>query len=125
MWLIDQMAERHIQEAMEKGELSGLPGEGKPLVLDDDSQVPAELRASFRLLKNAGYLPPELEIRRVGLELVDLLDQLDPEDQQAAEYRRKLRAIELQLQKSGQSTAFLHHGRYGDQAVGKLHGDGN
>lgn len=125
MWLIDQMAERHIQEALEKGELSGLAGEGKPLILDDDSQVPPELRASYRLLKNAGYLPPELEIRREGMELVDLLDQLDPDDHQAAEYRCKLRAIELQLQKSGQSTAFLHHGRYGDQAIGKLRGDDN
>ncbi|MDH5694251.1 MAG: DUF1992 domain-containing protein, partial [Gammaproteobacteria bacterium] len=30
MWLIDSLAESHIQEALAKGELSNLPGEGKP-----------------------------------------------------------------------------------------------
>lgn len=60
MSVIDDWAERHIQEALSKGELNNLQGEGKPLLLDDDSQVPPELRASYRILKNAGYLPPEL-----------------------------------------------------------------
>ncbi|ADD78762.1 YhdN [Pantoea ananatis LMG 20103] len=57
MWLIDQLVEQHIKAAQEKGELSNLPGEGAPLQLEDDSQVPPELRAGFRLLKNAGFLP--------------------------------------------------------------------
>jgi len=64
MWLIDSLAESHIQEALAKGELSNLPGEGKPLKLEDDSLVPPELRAGYRLLKNAGFLPPEMQTRR-------------------------------------------------------------
>jgi hypothetical protein len=40
-------------------ELAARPGSGEPLTLDDDSHVPAELRAGYRLLKNAGCLPPE------------------------------------------------------------------
>lgn len=64
MWLLDQWAERHIIEAQRKGEFDNLPGRGEPLILDDDSHVPAELRAGYRLLKNAGCLPPELEQRR-------------------------------------------------------------
>lgn len=60
MWLLDQWAERHIIEAQRKGEFDNLPGRGEPLILDDDSHVPAELRAGYRLLKNAGCLPPEL-----------------------------------------------------------------
>ncbi|EIQ53256.1 hypothetical protein SF123566_7229 [Shigella flexneri 1235-66] len=51
MWLLDQWAERHIIDAQSKGEFDGLPGAGEPLVLDDDSHVPPELRAGFRLLK--------------------------------------------------------------------------
>lgn len=58
MWLLDQWAERHIIEAQRKGEFDNLPGRGEPLILDDDSHVPAELRAGYRLLKNAGCLPP-------------------------------------------------------------------
>lgn len=53
MWLLDQWAERHIIEAQRKGEFDNLPGRGEPLILDDDSHVPAELRAGYRLLKNA------------------------------------------------------------------------
>lgn len=56
MWLLDQWAERHIIEAQRKGEFDNLPGRGEPLILDDDSHVPAELRAGYRLLKNAGCL---------------------------------------------------------------------
>lgn len=59
MSLIDQLAEERIREAMARGEFDNLPGAGKPLELDDDSMVPPELRAGYRLLKNAGYLPPE------------------------------------------------------------------
>lgn len=54
MWLLDQWAERHITEAQSKGEFDNLPGSGEPLILDDDSHVPPELRAGYRLLKNAG-----------------------------------------------------------------------
>ncbi len=57
MTIFDTLAERHIQTALESGELQGLAGEGKPLTLDDDSHVPPELRVGYRLLKNAGYLP--------------------------------------------------------------------
>ena len=50
MWLLDQWAERHITEAQSKGEFDNLPGSGEPLILDDDSHVPPELRAGYRLL---------------------------------------------------------------------------
>lgn len=64
MWLLDQWAERHIIDAQRKGEFEDLRGAGEPLLLEDDSHVPVELRAGYRLLKNAGCLPPELEQRK-------------------------------------------------------------
>lgn len=72
MWLLDQWAERHIAEAQAKGEFDNLVGSGEPLILDDDSHVPPELRAGYRLLKNAGCLPPELEHRREAIQLLDI-----------------------------------------------------
>ncbi|MEZ3501751.1 DUF1992 domain-containing protein [Pantoea sp. KPR_PJ] len=107
MWLLDQLAEQHIRAAQEKGELSNLPGEGAPLELDDDSHVPAELRSGYRLLKNAGFLPPELAMRREAVEINDLLHTLDPEDQRYQEQSKRLRMLELQLQQAGMSTEFL------------------
>ena len=64
MTLIDQLAEQRILQAALKGELDDLPGAGKPLILDDEVSVPEELRVGYRLLKNAGYLPPELQINK-------------------------------------------------------------
>ena len=62
MLTLDLLAEQRIREAQERGEFDNLPGAGAPLALDDDALVPEELRAAYRILKNAGYVPPELEI---------------------------------------------------------------
>ena len=122
MWLLDQLAEQHIRDAQQKGELSGLPGEGAPLVLDDDSHVPPELRAGYRLLKNAGYLPPELELRREALELNDLLKGLTPEDKAHSDYIKRLRLLETKLIQAGMSTDFLS-GPYREAIARRLEGE--
>ena len=108
MWLVDELAEQHIRAALEKGELSNLPGAGKPLQLDDDSHVPPELRAAYRLLKNAGFLPPELELRREAVEVNDLIRQLDPDDRHYQDHCHRLQILELRLRQAGMSTDFLH-----------------
>ena len=64
MLLLESLAEQKIQEAIERGELDGLPGSGRPLELNDDPLVPEELRIVYRVLKNAGFVPPEVELRR-------------------------------------------------------------
>lgn len=81
MWLIDQLAERAIDRARERGELDNLPNEGRPLQLDDDSMVPPELRAAYRLLKNAGYLPEEVKLRREIRDAEQLLREARTEEE--------------------------------------------
>lgn len=61
MLIFDTLAEQRIRQAQDNGEFDNLPGAGAPLALDDDALVPEELRAAYRLLRNAGFLPPELE----------------------------------------------------------------
>ncbi|GAA3550091.1 DnaJ family domain-containing protein [Zobellella aerophila] len=95
MWLIDQLAEQAIDKARREGQLDNLPGEGKPLLLEDDSQVPERLRAGYRLLKNGGFLPPELEARKEYLALHALLETV--EAPQKAELQRRIRQLELTL----------------------------
>jgi hypothetical protein len=73
MHFLDALAERRIAEAIAAGDFDHLPGEGKPLDLDDDALVPEELRVAHRILKNAGFLPPEVEARREVTELTELL----------------------------------------------------
>jgi hypothetical protein len=50
-----------IRAAIERGELDNLPHHGEPLNLDEDRDVPPELRMTHRILKNAGYVPAEVE----------------------------------------------------------------
>ncbi len=103
MFPIDEIAERRIAEAMDRGEFEGLRGAGKPLRLEDDSLVPEELRAGYRLLKNAGYLPEELRLRREISEIETLLNLID---EPAARDRamRKLRLLETRLGLTGNAS---------------------
>ena len=119
MWLLDQWAERPIIDAQRKGEFEDLRGAGQPLVLDDDSHVPDELRAGYRLLKNAGCLPPELEQRKEAIQLLDLLKGLRQDDPQYQEVSRRLSLLELKLRQSGLSTEFLR-GEYADKLLHKI-----
>ncbi|MBN6046688.1 DUF1992 domain-containing protein [Citrobacter sp. ku-bf4] len=119
MWLLDQWAERHIIDAQRKGEFEDLRGAGEPLVLDDDSHVPAELRAGYRLLKNAGCLPPELEQRKEAIQLLDLLKGVRQDDPQYQEVSRRLSLLELKLRQAGLSTQFLR-GEYADKLLHKI-----
>lgn len=119
MWLLDQWAERHISDAQRKGEFDNLPGSGEPLVLDDDSHIAPELRAGYRLLKNAGCLPPELEQRREAVELTDLLKGIRKDDPRHGELSRRLALIELKLRQSGMNTDFLH-GEYCERLMQRI-----
>lgn len=62
MFLLDQLAEARIEEAIDRGIFDDLPGARQPLSLDDDSMVPDNLRAAYRILKNSGYLPQKVTI---------------------------------------------------------------
>lgn len=87
MDILATIAERKISEAMARGELDNLAGAGKPLAMDEDlSGVPAELRMAYKILKNAGFVPPEVELRKEIVSLREMLGQLEDDDQ-----RRSLR----------------------------------
>jgi len=60
MFAFTWIAERKIEEAMRRGEFDNLEGQGRRIEFEDDSMVPADLRMAYKILKNAGYLPPEL-----------------------------------------------------------------
>lgn len=121
MWLLDQWAERHIIDAQRKGEFDNLSGQGEPLTLDDDSCVPEELRVGFRLLKNAGCLPPEIELRKDAIALSDLLKGIREDDERYQELSRRLVLLEMKLQQAGLNTDFLH-GDYADKLLHKIEG---
>ncbi len=69
----ERLAETRIREAIERGDLDDLPGKGRPVELEDLSLVPADLRMAFKVMKNAGLLPEEMQLERQIAELKALL----------------------------------------------------
>lgn len=105
---LERLAEAQIADALARGELDDLPGAGRPLDLDDGMELVApELRAAYRLLRNAGYLPEEVLLRREIADVRELLaGACRAEERLRLSRRLELllyrvggdRALELQLQ---------------------------
>ncbi len=96
MDFIERLAEERIREAMERGEFDNLPLAGKPLPLEPNGFVPEELRLGYKLLKNAGFLPPELELRKEILSLKELLATVD-DDEERLKLGRRINHLVLRL----------------------------
>jgi hypothetical protein len=77
--LFQRIAEQRILEAQRNGDFDNLPGKGKPLELEDLSWVPEDLRIGYKVLKNAGVLPPEAELLKDIHTLEDLLKHVEDE----------------------------------------------
>ena len=73
MSILEQLAEKAIREAIEKGDLDNLPGAGKPIDLSEDSSTPVALRVMYKVFKNASIVPPEVELMK---EVADLRDKI-------------------------------------------------
>ena len=81
MTLIEKIAEARIRDAMARGDFDNLAGRGQPLRLEDLSKVPEDLRAGYILLKNAGVLPEEMQVRKEMVTLEALVDACaDPDE---------------------------------------------
>ena len=68
-----RIVEERIRRAQKRGDFKNLSGSGKPLVFEDDSLVPEELRLAYKILRNADCLPPEIELKKQIARTEDLL----------------------------------------------------
>ena len=75
------LADAKIAAAIEAGAFANLPGAGKPLDLDEDPLVPEDLRVAWRILKNSGFVPPEVAERRERITLAQLIVTIEDEDE--------------------------------------------
>lgn len=96
---IERLAEEAIRKAQEEGQFDDLPGKGRPLPEEDLSMVPPELRMAFRILKNAGCLPPELEREREIHNAIELLSTMADEQ----ERYRQMQKLNLLIRKLNMS----------------------
>ena len=116
MGLLDSVVEQRIAQAIAAGAFENLPGAGKPLDLDDDRMVPEDLRVGYRILKNAGFIPPEVEQRR---EIADLAVLLRHATDDAARRRAVARLALLSAKLEAEGRELPRAGHYYDRIVDK------
>ena len=98
--VLDTLADAKIAAAIEAGELANLPGAGKPLDLDEDPLVPEDLRVAWRILKNSGFVPPEVAERRERVALSRLIATIEDEGERGRAVAR-LALLESRLEAAG------------------------
>jgi hypothetical protein len=96
--------DRQIQKAMEEGRLSNLPGEGKPLNLDDDKYTPEPLKLAHKILKDNDLAPEWMMMgKEVEAQYTAMMDRLK---QAAAAYKAAQQDEYDEYQKSQAETAW-------------------
>ena len=96
--MLDFLVEQRLQEAVSRGELDNLPGAGRPLQLEDDPLVPEDLRLAYRILKNAGFVPPEVESLNQISQLEALVQQGEVDAAARAKAARKLALLRTRIE---------------------------
>jgi hypothetical protein len=120
MEFFSKLAENRILEAMEAGEFDNLTGTGRPLNLEEDSQIPPELRMAYKILKNADCLPPELELRKEVVQLQDLVAAL-PDEAEKLKQMRRLNFLMMKLSMMRPVSAqLLEHDLYTPKVLERL-----
>lgn len=81
MDILQRIAEQKIKEAIERGELDNLPLKGKRIRIEDLSGVPECLRVAYQILKNAGILPEEMQLKKEIISLQKLIEACYDDDE--------------------------------------------
>ena len=90
MKTLDQQIAGHLADAHKSGELQSAPSYGRPLAGPEGwDETPEEFRQAFKILKDAGFAPPEIALFHERARLrASLASECDPG-------ARKLREREL------------------------------
>ena len=120
MFGFEKIVEEIIREAQERGDFDDLPGRGEPLKMEDDRHIPEDLRLAHKILKNAGYLPPEVELKKEIRKMEDLLESI-PDEKERYRWIRKINYKIMQLNMMGKKSPLLEEEQiYYGKVIGKL-----
>lgn len=115
--IFKKIAEERIRRAMEEGLFDNLELKGKPVELKEDPFVPEDLRVVYKILKNAGFLPKEVELKKEISKLEELLDE---ETGDAYLKVKKLTALIFQLNQIRNRPVNLEESEYYYKLVEKV-----
>lgn len=115
------IAERRIEEFFQKDGGPDLSHwKNKPLPVEDLSNVPADLRMAYKILKNGGYVPEEVALRKEINRTEDLLAHCRDE-QEKVKQMKKLGYLQFKLEcRMGRPLQVDSDSPYYDRVVDKM-----
>lgn len=115
------IAERKIDEYFRKGGGPDLSQwRNKPMPVEDMSNVPADLRMAYKVLKNAGYIPEEIALQKEIARTEDLLAHCRDEKEKLKQLK-KLSFLKVKLEsRMGRSLRVESDSPYFDRVVDKI-----
>ena len=120
MYVFQKVVEKRIKDAQKRGEFDDLQGTGEPLKIEDDSQIPEDLRLAYKILKNADCLPPELELKKEIRKMEEMLENIPDEKEKYRQIKRINYKI-MQLNMMGKKSPLLEETEiYYGKLVSKL-----
>lgn len=91
---VDEIIKQWVQNAEKTGEVRNLPGFGEPFKFEDGFfETPSELRMAYKVLKNAGYVPAEIEMLQ---QLAAMREELNVQHDPKRQRELKVKIAELQ-----------------------------
>jgi len=88
IFALQNLVEKRIKEAQERGEFDNLPGHGAPIQMEDDSHIPEDLRLAYKILKNADCIPPELQLKKEIRQMEDMLEGIPDEKEKYRQIKK-------------------------------------
>ena len=113
MNVLADLAEQAILKAQRRGEFENLKGQGQPLDLESDPFMPEHLRMVYKMLKNAGYVPEEIQAQREIRSLIECLEQETDESRKMRQIQKvNLLLLKAKLENRGllleENEAYFH-----------------
>lgn len=92
----EALVEERIKKAQKEGVFDNLTGMNKPLKFEDQ-HIPEELRLAHKILKNSGYLPPEVELKKKITQVEQLLEVAEVDSPERLKVQKKLNYLVSKL----------------------------
>ena len=117
----EAIVEERIKKAQKEGKFDNLEGLNQPLKLEDES-VPEECRLANKILKNSGFLPPEVELKKKITTTQDLIGATEPNSPERQRLQKKLNFLltKLETTRSTGAPKSMMTELYREQLINKL-----
>ncbi|WP_304511463.1 DnaJ family domain-containing protein [Desulfobacula sp.] len=92
----ETLVEERIKKAQKDGAFDNLEGNSKPLKFEDQ-HIPEEFRLAHKILKNSGFLPPEVELTKKITQTEQLLEAAIIDSPERLKIQKKLNYLFVKL----------------------------